>query len=61
VVKFGKGIFHPIESASWPEFVVGSVIAGLLLGIGMAIGNNLVNRFAPAYLRAPATHYDFDG
>ena len=65
-MRIGKGIFHPVESSSWPEFMLGSIIAGLLLGVGLAVGNNLVARYAPPILKPPHEHpqhplgYDFE-
>jgi hypothetical protein len=40
-----KTLFNPISASSWPEFLLGSVLAGILLGIGWSVGNNLVSRF----------------
>lgn len=38
-------IFHPASALNWWEFALGTVLGGVLLGIGWSIGSKITNHF----------------
>ena len=38
-----RGIREPEKAGSWATFIAASVLAGVLLGIGITIGENVAN------------------
>jgi hypothetical protein len=40
-----RGLVEPHKSTSWTIFFLGSILGRVLLGVGIQIGDNLVNRY----------------
>jgi hypothetical protein len=40
-----RGLVEPEKSTSWTTFFLGSILGGVLVGVGMTLGENLINRY----------------
>lgn len=47
--------FHPSKAITWYHFAIGTIVGGVLLGIGWQLGATFINHYLRKYGLEPTT------